>query len=1005
MSDTIEIIIRAKDETGKGLNAAKSGIAGLGQAFGPLLKVGAGAFLGIGAAAVAGFGVALNAAIKMNASLEQSTMQFTTLMGDADKAAEHVAMLFEMGAKTPFETEPIIQASKHLQVFGGEALNTRANLLLIGDAAAAVGANFDEVAFWVGRAYSAIQGGQPFGEAAMRLQELGLMSPKVRGEMERLQKAGADASEVWGEFAGSLEQFSGAMEMQSESWEGLVSTLKDNLNMLAADVLQPFFEAGKEGMGELIELINDPDIVRGLTNMGKELGKAAAAFLELTGAAVRFFSAMGQRADTNQIIRDLGLSLREVRDLTYEIQDQMGVGLIMTTEEDLAVQTAVNAALREQYANQLLIIEAAKTGRSEWQDWGAVRAETEAAAAAAVMEASLALQDYYEYVNSAGEGTDVAAAHTQEYYTYMGFLRDRAGEAAVALELVTAAEEAAAIQTEIFAEAFQSVIGGFTEELDGADEPFIRLADGMGGAATTATGLAVNVSAVRQAIFDQLQLMPGAEQATVAFGVATGIMSDAQAEAALQAAAVKIKIDELAASIAAGMPVEDALADLDKFIDKIENGVGSAVTAMATDIPAQVVEMKELAAAEALNAGTAIMEGMSQGITDNQDDTVGVMEAAAEDVISGVKKKFEVESPSKVFAEIGADLMLGLQKGGTDMLSATVAVFVGIGRAIVQGAISGVRAMGGALTGALREIVDAAIAAIKAALGIDSPSRVFYEIGVNMVDGLIQAIRDKQPEAAKELDDMFSALSKISGLGGNFSNLFSAQNIAPIEGMIEDVTGQVGSYTTAIQDMMNSLGLGAFNPDTPGVLVALQNILNDPTASFTEQNAANTAIALLEERQQLMLQQIELQRQLEDQQNRLLRLEMQRQQLGFLQQQFELLKLIRDNGLDVGLLDGLTFGADADPGALMDAMIGAMTQMIGQTTNELMSIAPQPRSRSLPAEFFQDAAGGTAGGGGSVVVNIDARGAANGVEQDVRRVVHEVMREYGVRADIRMRTT
>lgn len=44
------------------------------------------------------------------------------------------------------------------------------------------------------------------------------------------------------------------------------------------------------------------------------------------------------------------------------------------------------------------------------------------------------------------------------------------------------------------------------------------------------------------------------------------------------------------------------------------------------------------------------------------------------------------------------------------------------------------------------------------------------------------------------------------------------------------------------------------------------------------------------------------------------------------------------------------------------------------------------------------------GGGSSMVINIDARGAARGVERDVRRVVEDVMREYGVRADARIRT-
>ena len=71
-----------------------------------------------------------------------------------------------------------------------------------------------------------------------------------------------------------------------------------------------------------------------------------------------------------------------------------------------------------------------------------------------------------------------------------------------------------------------------------------------------------------------------------------------------------------------------------------------------------------------------------------------------------------------------------------------------------------------------------------------------------------------------------------------------------------------------------------------------------------------------------------------------------------------------------------------------------------------MTIAPGPRSRSLADNFFQEAAMTAADGrGGSVVVNIDARGAGQGVEQDLRQMIRDVLDEYGSRADIRMRTT
>ena len=151
---------------------------------------------------MAQFGVAMAAVgavigVKTNAELETATLQFETLMGSAEGAKKHVAGLFDFAKKTPSETQPIINASLKLQTFGGAALNTEQNLKLVGDAAAAVNANIDEVAFWVGRAYAMIQSGKPFGEAAMRLQELAVLSPKARDEMEKLQESGASSEVVF----------------------------------------------------------------------------------------------------------------------------------------------------------------------------------------------------------------------------------------------------------------------------------------------------------------------------------------------------------------------------------------------------------------------------------------------------------------------------------------------------------------------------------------------------------------------------------------------------------------------------------------------------------------------------------------------------------------------------------------------------------------------------------------------------------------------------------------
>lgn len=289
----VTLALDAKDYT-KGLDDASREAqgfgsrvrGGLGRAFGTIRTVGTAAFLGVGVAAAAGFGVAMREAINMNSTLETSTLQFGTLMGDSDKAQEHVANLFEFAAKTPFETGPIIAASKHLQVFGGDALNTMDNLTLVGDASAALGVPFDEAAFWIGRLYSNLQGGQPFGEAAMRLQEMGIMTPQARQELEALQKSGASADETFGTFQDQLGSFTGAMEAQQGTWAGLTSTITDQLGLLAAEALKPLFEVAKELLGALVALFNSPEVQAGIQTFAANLAAFATGLIEFITTAV-----------------------------------------------------------------------------------------------------------------------------------------------------------------------------------------------------------------------------------------------------------------------------------------------------------------------------------------------------------------------------------------------------------------------------------------------------------------------------------------------------------------------------------------------------------------------------------------------------------------------------------------------------------------------------------------------------------------------------------------------
>src|SRR3990167_8439546 len=202
------------------------------------------------------FGMVSGSIIGMNAELETSTLQFETLFKDGDRAKKHVKSLFAFAAKTPFETGPIIAASRIMQTFGGDSLNTMENLTRVGDAAAVATQPINELGFWIGRAYSAIQNGQPFGEAAMRLQEMAVLSGATRIKMEKLSKSGASAEEVWAVFTAELDKNKGAMEKQAGTWKGLTSTISDNIRLASATAFKPLFLLMKDILGGVTTFVS-----------------------------------------------------------------------------------------------------------------------------------------------------------------------------------------------------------------------------------------------------------------------------------------------------------------------------------------------------------------------------------------------------------------------------------------------------------------------------------------------------------------------------------------------------------------------------------------------------------------------------------------------------------------------------------------------------------------------------------------------------------------------------
>lgn len=241
----------------RGLGEARSAVSGFSSLVRPQMMMVAASVAGA-ALAVKGISTAFRearAAVGEAANRETMETAFIPLLGSAKAARERMAELADFAAHTPFQLPGIAAASRTLESLTDGALSTGDGLRLVGDAASAQNTPIEEMAVTIGRLYSGLDSGRPVGEAMQRLQELGAISPDVRAKLEKLQAEGKKGSEVWQVAAEELARFSGGMELQSQTWNGKISTLSDNWAQVRAEIGKPIMDALKplldEGIGSL----------------------------------------------------------------------------------------------------------------------------------------------------------------------------------------------------------------------------------------------------------------------------------------------------------------------------------------------------------------------------------------------------------------------------------------------------------------------------------------------------------------------------------------------------------------------------------------------------------------------------------------------------------------------------------------------------------------------------------------------------------------------------------
>lgn len=220
---------------------------------------------------------------------EKYEFQFQALLGTVDKAKKRIEDMKKLDLEVDAELGDLMDASRVLTVFTNNMHAGTDAVRMMADAAAVTPNNIKDVAFWYGRAYSMINSGRPFGEASMRLQEMGLMSGEARNEIEKLSEGSGrmtNIEKILEVVNREFLKFEGAAARNATTWLGMMSIFRSTVSQGFAAVGESIMPLAKVWLTELIdkitELRDDGTLAGWGERISQELEKARAFVEKLT---------------------------------------------------------------------------------------------------------------------------------------------------------------------------------------------------------------------------------------------------------------------------------------------------------------------------------------------------------------------------------------------------------------------------------------------------------------------------------------------------------------------------------------------------------------------------------------------------------------------------------------------------------------------------------------------------------------------------------------------------
>lgn len=218
-------------------------------------------FSKLGSAALSAAEGFISSGIEYNAQIEKYTTGFTNMLGSAEAAQQVMSQIQEDAAKTPFDVESLTKANQYLISAGENASYARDTVMALGDAVSATGGGNDEL-----------------NRMSQNLQQIANTGKATAADIKQFAYAGIDVYGILADYTGKSTaevqkmtisydlltqalqaaseeggRYYNSMDTQSQTMNGRVSTLKDNVSQLAGLMTGDL----SSGIGVVIGNLND----------------------------------------------------------------------------------------------------------------------------------------------------------------------------------------------------------------------------------------------------------------------------------------------------------------------------------------------------------------------------------------------------------------------------------------------------------------------------------------------------------------------------------------------------------------------------------------------------------------------------------------------------------------------------------------------------------------------------------------------------------------------------